>query len=264
MFDITRVAGPSTSMTPYYNNVTVDPPQAPAEPTPPPPAGSGKKNDALGRNEFLQLLVAQMKNQDPLNPMDGQEMAAQLAQFSQVEQLLEINESMKTVAANQAELGYAIEDLTEITVMQGDAMAKLLEQSMAINTVGRTGVVDGNQMFVERDGSGAITVDTGAHSGSGRLSVLDETGAVVATATIDNVKEGMQSIRLEDFGFDPPLEPGRYSYQFHVIDDAGAQVPARTYTTGRITGLRYEQGQPVLMLGDSLSVPFASLLQIRN
>ncbi len=46
---------------------------------------------AMGKNEFLKLLVAQMSNQDPLNPMDGKEMAAQLAQFSSVEQLLNIN-----------------------------------------------------------------------------------------------------------------------------------------------------------------------------
>lgn len=263
MFDITRVASP-TSLAPRYNATVEAPPQAPAEATPPPPLGTGKKNDALGRNEFLQLLVAQMKNQDPLNPMDGQEMAAQLAQFSQVEQLIDINESLQTVAGSQVELGLAIEDLTNITVMQGDAMAKLLEQSMAINTVGRTGVLDGNQMFVDRDGNGAITIDTGAVKGTGRLTVLDEGGRPIAVASIDNIKEGMQSIPLEDFTFDPPLKAGRYSYKFETIDETGKSTPAKTYTTGRITGLRYEQGQPVLMLGDSLSVPFASLLQLRN
>lgn len=263
MFDITRAVSP-TSLSPRFNTGEVTPPTAVAEPTPPPPIGSGKKNDALGRNEFLQLLVAQMKNQDPLNPMDGQEMAAQLAQFSQVEQLIDINESLQTVASSQVELGLAIEDLSEITVMQGDAMAALLEQSMAISTVGKTGVLDGDQMFVDREGNGAITVDTGTLTGLGRLSVLDEGGRVVAQGTVDNIKEGMQAIPLEDFGFDPPLEAGRYTYRFDVTNDTGQFVAARTYTTGRITGLRYEQGQPVLMLGDSLSVPFSQLLQLRN
>ncbi len=265
MFDITRAISSPTSLSPRYTTVAADPnapTQAPAEPSTPPV--KTKKNDELGRNEFLQLLVAQMKNQDPLNPMDGQEMAAQLAQFSQVEQLIDINESIKIVAESQVELGLAIEDLSEITLTQGDAMAKLLEQSMAINTVGRTGVLDGNQMFVDRDGSGAITIDAGALKGNGRLSVIDSSGKLVASADIADVKEGMQSIQLEDFAFDPPLKPGRYSYEFHVADSTGKQVPVKTYTTGRITGLRYEQGQPVLMLGDSLSVPFSSLLQLRN
>lgn len=266
MFDITRVTSPSYS--PRFDTATTDgsvaAPQAPVEATEPPAVGTGKENDALGKDEFLQLLVAQMRNQDPLNPMDGQEMAAQLAQFSQVEQLIEINSGMKAVSAGQAAVGEAIDGLSELTIAQGDAMAKLLEQSMAINTVGRTGVLDGNQMFVDRDGSGAITIDAGTLSGTGTLSVLDAGGMVVGSASVDNVKEGMQSIPLEDFTFDPPLEPGRYTYKFEMLDEAGKNIPAKTYTTGRITGLRYEQGQPVLMLGDSLSVPFSDLLQLRN
>jgi len=265
MFDITRAISSPTNLSPRYTNVATDPSaptQAPATPSTPPV--NTKKNDELGRNEFLQLLVAQMRNQDPLNPMDGQEMAAQLAQFSQVEQLIDINENMKIMAESQVELGLAIEDLSQITISQGDAMAKLLEQSMAINTVGRTGVLDGNQMFVDRDGSGAITIDAGALKGNGRLSVIGSDGKMVGSATIADVKEGMQSIRLEDFTFDPPLKPGRYTYQFHVANATGKDVPVKTFTTGRITGLRYEQGQPVLMLGDSLSVPFSSLLQLRN
>lgn len=46
---------------------------------------------AMGKDEFVKLLVTEMKNQDPLNPMDGKELAAQLAQFSSVEQLVNVN-----------------------------------------------------------------------------------------------------------------------------------------------------------------------------
>jgi flagellar basal-body rod modification protein FlgD len=263
MFDITRAVSP-TSLAPRFDTGTAAPPQAVAEPTPPPPLGSGKKNDALGRNEFLQLLVAQMKNQDPLNPMDGQEMAAQLAQFSQVEQLIDINSSLKTVAQSQVELGLAIEDLTGITIMQGDAMALLLEQSMAINTVGKTGVLEGNQLFVDRDGNGLITIDAGAQQGAGRLTVLDADGRPVAQGVIVDIRPGLQTLDLADFGFTPPPRAGQYSFRFDVSNEGGALTPVRTYTTGRITGLRYEQGQPMLILGDALSVPFASLLQLRH
>lgn len=46
---------------------------------------------AMGKDQFVQLLITQMKNQDPMNPMDGKDLAAQLAQFSSVEQLININ-----------------------------------------------------------------------------------------------------------------------------------------------------------------------------
>ncbi len=48
----------------------------------------------MGKDEFVKLLVAQMSNQDPLNPMDGKDLAVQLAQFSNVEQLLNINSKL--------------------------------------------------------------------------------------------------------------------------------------------------------------------------
>jgi flagellar hook assembly protein FlgD len=68
----------------------------PATPTQP-KTTAPKANDAMGKDQFLQLLVAQMKNQDPLNPANGQEMAAQLAQFSSVEQLQNANDTLAKI-----------------------------------------------------------------------------------------------------------------------------------------------------------------------
>ena len=49
--------------------------------------GTRKPNDSLGKEAFLTMLVAQLKNQDPLSPLNGDEMAAQLSQYSSLEQL---------------------------------------------------------------------------------------------------------------------------------------------------------------------------------
>ncbi len=53
---------------------------------------------AMGKDDFMKMLVAQLKNQDPLNPMDGKELAVQLAQFSSVEQLMNVNTKLDTLA----------------------------------------------------------------------------------------------------------------------------------------------------------------------
>ena len=83
------------------NSVTppIGAPQATPSSTPP-----GNPKGQLGKDEFLKMLVAQMQNQDPLSPMDGQQMAAQLAQFSSVEQLVEMNATLKSQQASQASL----------------------------------------------------------------------------------------------------------------------------------------------------------------
>ncbi|HKK90852.1 MAG TPA: flagellar hook assembly protein FlgD, partial [Desulfobacteraceae bacterium] len=70
------------------------------------PRETEKEEDALGRENFLTMLVAQMENQDPLNPMEGSDFSAQLAQFSSLEQLMNLNktmESMQTAFSSSSE-----------------------------------------------------------------------------------------------------------------------------------------------------------------
>lgn len=59
------------------------------------------------KETFLTLLVAQIKNQNPLNPADGTEFLSQLAQFTQVEQLISIRQELETMARQNQALGVA-------------------------------------------------------------------------------------------------------------------------------------------------------------
>jgi flagellar basal-body rod modification protein FlgD len=52
----------------------------------------------IGKDQFLELLVAQLQNQDPMNPVDNQQFVAQLATFSSLEQLISINQGVSSLA----------------------------------------------------------------------------------------------------------------------------------------------------------------------
>ena len=239
-----------------------DPVQGAAEPTA--PRTSTPISNSMGKDDFMKLLVAQLKNQDPLNPMDGKEMAAQLAQFSSVEQMMQLNTTVAAQSDAQKKILSALDGMATSQTEQGNNLASLIEGQMAVSTVGKIGVTTGDTVFVDRDGGGAITIDTGLTAGEGVVQVKDAKGNLVSTGKVSDIKAGMQSIDLREITFDPPLKNGSYSYSVKVTAEGKQPAAAKTYTTGRITGLRYENGSPVLMVGDSLSVPFSQLIQVRS
>lgn len=239
-----------------------EPPKGPAEPSAPRTLPTNTKG-AMDRDQFLLMLTAQLKNQDPLNPMDGKDMAAQLAQFSTVEQLIQMNKTLAGQESKDTEIIDAINKLGESQSSRADELAQLIEGQMAMATVGKTGVTLGNTTFVDGNGTGAIVVDTGTRTGPGRVTVTNSKGEVVGTVPVTVSKPGQQSFELGELFTDPKLEAGKYTFKFEVATDGGLFQAVKTYTAGRITGMKYENGNPILIIGDSLTVPMSQLTQIR-
>ena len=76
-----------------YRTVTTDGPAASSSKTP--ATASASSSEVVSKDQFLKLLVAQLQNQDPLNPLQGDAFVAQLATFSSLEQLVSINENIQ-------------------------------------------------------------------------------------------------------------------------------------------------------------------------
>jgi len=74
--------------------------QAPTTPSSASAASSTAASSLANQNTFLQLLVAQLQNQDPLNPEDGTQFVSQLAQLSELQQVISINQGVSTIATD--------------------------------------------------------------------------------------------------------------------------------------------------------------------
>ena len=172
-----------SSTRPAYAATEATAPTGPAQPSSGAPSLT-KSTKGMGQDEFLKMLVAQLKNQDPLNPMDGKDMAAQLAQFSTVEQLITMNKSLEAQAASASGTADAIKALETSQSERADNLAQLIEGQMAMGTVGKIGVTLGNTTFVDKAGNGTVVVDSGTQKGAGRISMINDKGQTISSASV--------------------------------------------------------------------------------
>ena len=150
------------------------------------------KSDELGKDQFLELLVAQMNNQDPLSPQENGEFIAQLAQFSTVEGIENMNTSMEAL-------------------LSGYQSSQALQAS---SLVGRTVIVPSDQAIVDTatgvEGQFALPEDSGAVS----IKVLDSAGSLVNTINMGDLKAGMHYFKWDGKdGSGNVLPPGAYTFE---------------------------------------------------
>lgn len=151
------------------------------------------KKTELNQEDFLTLMITQLKHQDPFKPMDPSAYVGQLAQFSQVSGLADMNKQI-TALTNS---------LRGNQVMDGAAL------------IGRTVMAEGNSVYLpaavegeERGPQGLIEVPAGASSV--QLVVKDSTGALVKTQSLDNQR-------------------GTYAFSWDGTNDAGAAANEGNY-----------------------------------
>tara|TARA_R110000764_G_scaffold134567_1_gene222631 strand:+ start:649 stop:1332 length:684 start_codon:yes stop_codon:yes gene_type:complete len=150
------------------------------------------KNDELGKDQFLELLVAQMNNQDPLSPQENGEFIAQLAQFSTVEGIENMNSSMEALLS-----GYQSSQALQASSMVGRTVIVPSDQAMVDTSTGMEG------QFALPASSGAVSV-----------KVYDSAGSVVDTISMGSLEAGMH-----DFTWDGQdssgniLPPGAYTFE---------------------------------------------------
>lgn len=197
---------------------------------------------ALGKDQFLQLLVAQMKNQDPMNPMDGSQMAAQLAQFSSVEQLTQINETLAT--SNTGQTG----------------LATLMANNGALGAVGKTVLVGANAVDTTKGAPGQVLADIPATAKSATLKIYDETGAEVASQDLGSVSEGRKTINLSG-ATKSSISGGTYRYV--VEADVGESEPKAvpTYVAGKVDSVRFTPQGPMVSI-NGVQVPYMSVTEL--
>ncbi len=201
--------------------------------------GTTRRNDAMGQSEFLSLLVAQLQNQDPLNPLDSADFSAQLAQFSSLEQLMQINQRL-------TELG------------EDDPSAPSFDP---VGLLGRDVTAKGNAVDVTGGESSALEY-TLAEAGTVSVEVRSESGTLISSADLGQIGAGTHVLDLDDVSAVADLADGDYQVSVKVKTGDAAPAAVDTRIIGTVTGVDLTSNPPTVRIGD-LEIPLGDVREVR-
>lgn len=164
-----------------------------------------KRKDVVQKEEFLNILVAQLKNQDPLNPMENDRFAVDLAQFSQLEQLVNLNEKFDKSGSGDA-----------------SSMAQYLGHDVAYKS-----------NSVQLGDTNADSIDVVLQTpGNVNLDILDSDGKVVQSVSLGYQEAGRHTF---DLNGKTPFS-GQYAFKVTTASAGGSDIEADSYVLGQVTG----------------------------
>lgn len=201
---------------------------------------AGRIGLASNFETFLQLLTTQLKNQDPLSPLDSNEFTAQLTQMSGVEQQLLTNDLLTSLLAAQ----------------QGGGLGG------ASNYIGKSATAAWSATELT-DGQATWSYELATGAASARLEIVDGTGKVVWTGDAPARAEGVHDFEWNGkttAGTQLP-DGGVYTLKVSAQNTSGGTVDSQVLTRGRVSGVEMYDGQPYLTIGQSI-VPLSAVIAL--
>jgi len=188
---------------------------------------------SLSSEDFLTLLVTQMKYQDPSDPLDNTEMVNQLTQYSQLDELTSLNEKLDDLSSN----------LSSMTASNGlEYLGKQIEAS------GRT-------IAKSDDGISTLYYELGNDASSLTFNIYNETGSIIDTMTATNMKAGSYALNWD--GTDSSgntVANGNFIVLASATNSEGASIDVPTTTSGTVSDISSSDKGVILTLDDGRTV----------
>ena len=180
----------------------------------------------MAKDDFLKMLTMQIRYQDPMNPMSNDQFAAQLAQFSQLEALNNINDNIQTqILMNQS-----------------------MNNSFMVNMIGKDVKSYGNMLKYEGNDV-RISFELYSDAQNVTVRIYDDTGREVALVNGNQMRMGDRSVI-----WDGKLRDGSkasediYTFVVDAKSREGHSIPVETMNNGIVSGITYEGGMPYLIV----------------
>ena len=201
-----------------------------------------KTHNKLGKDGFLKLLSHQLANQDPMTPMDQKRFAADLAQFSQLEQLTNINTKMKKSSDN----------------------IPVQNKFYGASFIGKKVLTDGATVSYRPGDRPLLPFHLDKKAGRAIVRIYDESNNIVRRLEMENLARGNQSVEWDGRGEDGRnAVKGIYRFDVLAFDDQYARFKGKSRVEGVVTGVNFENGETVLLVDHSKKVPLRDVRQFQ-
>lgn len=191
-------------------------------------AAAMKKSLGMNKDDFMKLFIAQLQYQDPLKPQDPSAMLDQLSQLSLVEQSYNSNTA-----------------LTNLLIAQNNSISLT-----AVSFIGKDVKANGNSVSFDGSTSPVLEFNLPLSAASIQVSIVNEAGQTVRTATLGSSDAGDNSFSWDGRDNSGALLPaGAYTFAVTATAADGSAISASTYTTGKIDGVNLSGSTPQLTIG---------------
>ncbi len=195
----------------------------------------------MDKNDFLKLLLAQLNHQDPLNPMTDTDMTSQLAEYSSLEQLTNLNTSMDTLVQQTSK----------------DDMFT------AVSFIGKTVKAEGYAVSRAGDSVSTLHYSLGEAVSNITVNIYSPDGEIVRTEILGSKQPGVYEYAWDGKnGNSVPQPDGTYSIGILAQDVQGKPVIVKTEVSGVVKGVVTEDGHQYLRLDDGRFVNFSFISEV--
>ena len=194
----------------------------------------------LGKDDFLKLLIAQLSAQDPLDPMGAQDFSAQLAQFSGLEQMTNVN--------------------TNLEIIQKLETAS--QNNSALNLIGKTVESYGNAFSHSENASETLSYSLDSDATSILIDIFDNSNSQVDLVRLGGQTQGKNNASWD--GFDKhgnPLPAGTYTYTVKAENYNGDTVGVDTFTSGLVSDVVFGDGEAHAIVNGK-ELPISSIKRV--
>jgi flagellar basal-body rod modification protein FlgD len=204
-------------------------------------AAAMKKSVGMNKDDFMKLFIAQLQNQDPLKPQDASALLDQLSQLSLVEQSYNSNTALASL----------------LTAQNNSSSLS------AVSFIGKDVKANGNSISFDGSTSANLQFNQAVPTVSNVISISNSAGTVVRTLAT-GAATGDTAVSWDGRNNSGVVQPqGAYSFTVNGTTATGSAAAATTFITGKIDGINYSSGSPVLAIG-SITIPFSDVINVKG